>query len=287
LALYLAGVILLGALIAPILFWSAQTLARHDRLTFLGQFDFEQFFHRALLISALAFLWPLLRSLDVRRPSDLGLKPNPHRWQDAAKGFLIALLPLALCGGALIAAHVYSLRGSVAWGPMFRTVTASILVPFIEEAFFRSLVLGILLRSGYKLLSIFLTSALFSVVHFLKAPEGTSAVVTWCSGFRSIAHAFVQFSNPVLVLAGFTTLFLIGWILADSRVRTASLWLPIGLHAGWIFGNGVFNRVARREMIMLPWLGRNLLVGFIPLAVLGLTWIVVRMMMKRNQRHAL
>src|SRR4051812_30083700 len=58
LALYLAGVILLGALIAPILFWSAQTLARHDRLTFLGGFDFEQFFHRALLVSALAFLWP-------------------------------------------------------------------------------------------------------------------------------------------------------------------------------------------------------------------------------------
>src|SRR3954453_11919757 len=78
LALYLAGVILLGALIAPILFWSAQTLARHDGLTFLGQFEFEQFFHRALLVSALAFLWPLLRSLDVRRPSDLGLRTNPH-----------------------------------------------------------------------------------------------------------------------------------------------------------------------------------------------------------------
>ena len=122
----------------------------------------------------------------------------------------------------------------------------------------------------------FLTSALFSVVHFLKAPEGTSAVVTWTSGFNSIAHAFAQFREPMLMLAGFTTLFLIGWILADARLRTASLWLPIGLHTGWILGNGVFSRITRREMLLLPWLGRNLLIGLIPLGVLAITWFIVR-----------
>src|SRR5439155_47990 len=82
---------------------------------------------------------------------------------------------------------------------------------------------------------IFVTSALFSIVHFLKAPMRTSTIVTWSSGFNSIAHSFSQFANPMLVAAGFTTLFLIGWILADARVRTRSLWLAIGLRAGWTF----------------------------------------------------
>ncbi|HEV2095701.1 MAG TPA: CPBP family intramembrane glutamic endopeptidase, partial [Chthoniobacterales bacterium] len=145
-----------------------------------------------------------------------------------------------------------------------------------EETLFRGLILGVLLRGISKAAAIFLTSALFSVLHFLKAPENTNAVVTSMSGFVSIANAFGQFGQPLLLLAGFSTLFLIGWILADARVRAQSLWLPIGLHAGWIFANGVFNNIAHREMVILPWLGKNLLVGLIPLGVGFITWALVR-----------
>jgi len=284
LAGYFLAVTLLGALLAPPLFWAFQALAQHEGLKSLGRFEFEQFFHRSLLVSALLLLWPLLRSLNIRRLGDLGLRANDRRWRDLAGGLLVALLPFALCGVGLIAYHVYSPRPTINWPSLLQTIAAAFAVPIIEETFFRGLVLGVLLRSGRKLVAVLITSALFSVIHFLKAPEGTSAQVTWSSGFQSIAHAFVQFGEPVLVLAGFSTLFLIGWILADSRIRTASLWLSIGLHAGWILGNGVFNRVARREVILLPWLGRNLLVGLIPLAVLGLTWIVIRIVWTRESR---
>ena len=283
-AIYFVAVILAGALIAPVLFWSAQILARNGQLSFLSQFDFEVFFHRALLVSALILFWPLLRALGVRRLEDLGLRPDRRRWKHLTGGFLIALLLLLLCGLALIASDAYSLRSAVSWGPLGRTVLSAITVPWIEEAFFRGLVLGILLRSGRKYLAMGLSSALYSVVHFLKAPEGTSPEVTWSSGFQSIAHSFVQFSDPMLLMAGFTTLFLIGWILADARLRTGALWLPVGLHAGWILGNGVFNRIARRQLLLLPWLGRNLLIGLIPLAVLGVTWLIIRWWLDRENR---
>jgi uncharacterized protein len=151
-----------------------------------------------------------------------------------------------------------------------------IVVPIIEEIFFRGLILGILLRSGRRYMSIFATSALFAIVHFLKAPERTSPIVTWASGLNSIAHSFQQFANPTLVVAAFTTLFLLGCILADARVRTRSLWLPIGLHGGWIFAKGAFQAIAHRELLVLPWLGKNLLVGIVPLALAGLTWILMR-----------
>jgi uncharacterized protein len=284
LAIYFVSVILIGALIAPILFWSAQLLASDGVLPFLGTFDFELFFHRALLVSAVLLLWPFLCWIRVRRLEDLGIKANPQRWRDFGAGFFLALLPLVGCALILLALHVYSLRQTISWTPLGRITLAAAVVPPVEETFFRGLVLGALLRSGRKYLAIFLTSALFSVVHFLKAPKGTSPVVTFASGFQSIAHAFSQFTEPMLILAGFATLFLVGWILADVRIGTASLWLPVGLHAGWILGSGVFGKIARREMLLPPWLGKNLLVGLIPLAVLFLTWIIVRIWLSRENR---
>jgi hypothetical protein len=133
-----------------------------------------------------------------------------------------------------------------------------------------------LLRSGQRYLSILITSGLYSIVHFLKAPDRTSVVVTWTSGFNSIAHSFWQLADPLLFVAGFTTLFLVGWVLADARLATRSLWLPNGLHAGWIFANGVFNKLAHRQMLALPWLGKNLLIGIVPLFVVCLTWAIMR-----------
>jgi membrane protease YdiL (CAAX protease family) len=160
---------------------------------------------------------------------------------------------------------------------------ASIAVPFIEEAFFRGIVLGVLLRTGRKYIAIFAVSAIFAVVHFLKAPERTSEIVTWTSGFSSIAHAFDGIGDPMMLASALATLFFIGWILADARVLTYSLWLSIGLHAGWIFGSGAFSRLARQQTLAFPWIGKNMLVGVIPLGIAVLTWIIMRTWLKYDR----
>ena len=274
--IYFAATILIGALLAPILFWTAQWLAAHQILASLARFDFESFFHRALLLAAIVLLWPLLRSIPLRNLDDLALTRNRHWSRDLAAGFLFAAIPLLCCGALLLALQMYSLRFAITRVALAKIIGASIVVPAIEEAFFRGLILGILFRSGRTYMSISVTSALYSIIHFLKAPERTSIIVTWSSGFNSIAHSFSRFANPILVAVGFTTLFLIGWILADARVRTRSLWLPIGLHAGWIFAISGFNKIAHREILALPWLGKNLLVGIVPLGVAWLTWVIMR-----------
>ena len=274
---YFVATLLLGAILAPLLFWGGQWLAAHHILSFLARFDFETFFHRALLVAGLILLWPLLRAIRIRRLPDLELNPNPRWRSDLITGFAMAAVPLLCFGAILIALHIYSVRFTLTGATVANLLATSTVVPIIEETLFRGLILGILLRTGRKYLAAFITSAFFSVVHFLKAPERTSVVVSWTSGFNSIAHSFSQFSDPILLTAAFTTLFLIGWILADMRLRTNSLWFPIGLHAGWIFGNGLFNRVARRQNLALPWIGKNLLVGLVPLVVCLITWILVRL----------
>jgi len=282
---YLAATLLFGALTAPLLYWAVQWLNARGLLQFLAQYDFETFFHRALLMGALLFFWPLLRSLRIRGWRELGLQKNEHALRDAAVGFVAAAVPLLLFGALVLSVGVYSLRSSVSLSAVAERILSAIVVPFIEEPLFRGLILGVLLRGSSPAVAALLTSAGFSILHFLKAPADTSAVVTWSSGFVSIANAFTQFTQPLLFLAGFTTLFLLGWILADARIRTRSLWLPIGLHAGWIFSSAIFNKVARREMELLPWLGKNLLIGIAPLCVALVTWAVVRAWIKHVESN--
>jgi membrane protease YdiL (CAAX protease family) len=282
LAVYLAAVVIVAAAIAPLLFWSAQSLVAHGLFSFLAKYDFETYFHRAVLIAAAVLLWPFLRVSGVRRVADLELKSNPRWGRDLVAGVVLSMVPLLCCGALLIGFHVYWLRHVFVWSRLGKLVLAAITVPLIEETFFRGIILGVLLKGGRKYLAIVAVSALFAAVHFLKAPDRTSATVTWTSGFNSISHAFAQFGSPMMLLSAFATLFLIGCILADARVLTHSLWLPIGLHGGWIFGSGVFSLVARQQMLALPWLGKNLLVGVIPLGVAAITWILARMWLRHD-----
>jgi len=281
---YFVATIIIGAVLAPNLFWSAQTLAAHGILPFLTRYDFETFFHRALLVAAVVLLWPLLRLSDVRSLEDLGLAPNPKWGRDVVGGSIISIVPLLFCGVLLIAFHLYAIRHNISWPRFGKILLASMAVPFIEEAFFRGIVLGFLLRTGRKYIAMVAASVIFAVVHFLKAPERTSEVVTWTSGFTSIVHAFDGIGDPMMVGLALATLFLIGLILAEARVVTRSLWLPIGLHAGWIFASGAFTKLARQQVLMFPWIGKNMLVGVIPLGLAVVTWLLMRAWLKYD-RH--
>ena len=277
---YFAATILFGAVAAPILFWAAHGLAARGIFPALAGFDFESFFHRALLLGAILFLWPFLCWLRIKDLRDLGLAKNRRSGRDLAIGFLISALPVLGCGIFLLALGNYTLRPSFAWQAVATMALASAVVPFIEEGLFRGLFLGVLLRSNRPVIALLLSAGIFSIVHFLKAPDRTVTSVDWTSGFNSLAHSFDQFTNPMLVLAGFATLLLIGMILADARLRTRSLWLPIGLHAGWIFASGEFNKLAHRETVALPWLGKNLLIGIVPLGVCFVSWGLLRAWLK-------
>src|SRR5437870_12823766 len=145
------------------------SLAAHGLLPFLAKYNFETFFHRALLIAAAALLWPFLYISDVRSAADLGLAPNSRWGRDLFAGILFSAIPLLCCGALLIALSIYAFRHSFAWPRFGKMVAASVTVPFIEEAFFRGIVLGVLLKTGRQYMSIFATSAIFSAIQIGRA----------------------------------------------------------------------------------------------------------------------
>ena len=284
--LYLLVTVLAGALLAPLLYWGGHWVAHHGILTWLADTPFRKFFHRALLVAALVLLWPTARWLHVSSVRALGLAPNPHRWRDLGAGFAASFLMMVALGAVLLALHVVKLRGHVHLMDFATIATSAVVVSLLEEGLFRGAILGLLTRSLPAFLGLFATSALYSILHFLKPDTAEPHTVHWFSGFALIPGTFAQFHEPLLLLGGFTTLFCVGWILGWARLKTRSLWLSIGLHAGWIFGIMSFSKITHRLMKIeetLPWFGGDLKVGLGSVAVVLLTGVLVWRYLRQRQ----
>ena len=289
---YLAAVIVLSALLAPPLYWAAQWLAGHGIFPVLAEFKFQKFFNRAALLAALLLLWPTIRALRIGSWRDLGLAPDPRWRQHLLAGFLLAALAVAALAFAYVQLGIYRIRDEIAWGKIPVVALSAITVGFLEEALFRGGIFGLLRRSLRPGVALFWVTALFAIVHFLKPDESYDPpVISWLSGFDLIPHTFHQFAEPMTLLAGFTTLFVLGGMCADATLRTRALWLGIGLHAGIVFVKMSFSVMAKFSVkakhrdAYLPWVGERFENGLAPVAVLLLAWLAVRLWLAYENRH--
>ncbi len=284
--LYLLATVLLAALIAPPLFWAGKWIIAHGWLTSLEGTPFQRYFNRAVMIAAVALLWPLARWLGMRNIGAQTMQRDPRRWQHLGGGFAAALFIMACLGALLIALEIYRFRQIPSAAQFFKIASSAAGASLAEELLFRGALLGIFLRSLPRWWALFLTSALFSIVHFLKPREDAvpDHAVDWLSGFVLVPQAFWQFTEPVLLLAGFATLFVLGWVLGYAALRTRSLWLPIGLHAGLVMGKSTFSKMTKRLEEALPWFGSEIQIGVGPLVALVLLGIIVWISIKNEPR---
>lgn len=275
--LFLIGCTLLGALLAPWLFWGGRGLAARGVLPFLAEADFAQYFDRAVLIAAVALLWPTIRTLHIRSRAELGIEPDPRGWTHLAVGFCAGFVCLGLFAVVALQLGVYKLKSTPPWGDLGKIVLSAGVVALLEEWLFRGAFLGIFRRAMSRWTAVFWVSAIYSILHFVKPPRVDLAPeqIDWLTGFRVLPSCFEKFAEPALLGAGFTTLFLLGWILGWSALRTRALWLGIGLHAGLVFAKFGFSKLTKRKITdTLPWLGDDIIVGLGALAVIGIAGLL-------------
>ena len=278
---YLCGVLLLGGVLAPPLYWGAQGLADAGVLVVLRKYPFQKFFNRGVLIAAVVLLWPLVRWLGLRDWRPAAFRKDPLWKGRLWAGVGLGAGAMVLLGAALWGAGVYRFRGVPDAGAFLSVAGSAVVVGLLEEALFRGALTGLLLRGMGQAGALWWTSGLFALVHFLKPdPAVRVPEVGWLSGFALVPHSFHQFAEPLLFVGGFGTLLTLGLVLGVALRRTGSLWMSIGFHGGLVLAKGVFLKSFGQVAELPPWAGPQLQVGLAPVCALvlagGALWWLTR-----------
>ncbi len=233
------------------------------------QMPFHRYVSRAIQVAALILLWPTIRSLEVKSLSDLSLYPNHHAGADFVKGFVVALFPLWLVEALFIRLQWYFLEGLHSWQVGLKILTTALTVALLEEFLFRGVLLGLMRRFLKNGAAILLVAFFFAGVHFLNLSHFKEPIIHWWSGFSLLFHHEGACSDWPLAMGAFITLFVLGILLGWVTVKTESLWLAIGLHAGWIFAQQLFHAATHENFSRLwPWWGPFQIYGMVPIGIL-------------------
>lgn len=282
--------------------------------------NFPRFFDRAFLLASVVLLFPLFSWLKMGRGSGSfrdtpwslrlpdsvvamhrgqALRRNPSGPSQAMIGFFVAAGLLLVSGWLMLQAGIFMWRDAPVstrgvsnpllmeidwWNALKKALPSAVVVASLEEVLFRGVLLGIFLRAMKPAPAIATLSFLFAFVHFLEPPVGVSVPDPEASdaGFVLLGQIFSRFADPFSMLGRFLVLASAGVVLAIARWRTASLWLPIGLHAGWVFSHVIFKAatwpVAGMPELVRLLIGTSLLEGLLPLTIVVITGIVVAML---------
>lgn len=278
--IFLAVVVGIALFLSPPIFWGVQALGEAGMAFGLESHPFHRFFSRITQISALVLIVPLIWWLRVRSVRELGIYPNPLRWRDLGVGIALAVVPVLLLAAVYIPLDILRWRSEIGWGTLPRIFATATFVSVFEEFLFRGVLLGLAIRSIGVLPGIAVVSAAFSAVHFIK-PKGIIPAedVTWWSGFELLRTSVDPDLTVSILIGGLITLFVIGWITGAATVRTRSLWLAIGLHAGWILVQQSVNLALRFRIrppdALMPWVGPNVVSGMVPTGIVPVAVLLV------------
>lgn len=232
LAILLIGTLFFSALLTPVIYSGLSWIFPEF------PWPFSRVFDRVMMVVAGVFLllyWKEFNLSDVRRY--LKGKSLGDRCVDLILGFGASLLP-SLVILALIVGD-----GQLVWadkssdfylGKAPGLLLTGIVVSLLEEGFFRVVLLNKLRLHLRPLFAISVTSALYAFVHFIAPVKSfTYSEFSWSAGFSYLIAVVERLAMPG-VMEAMVGLFIVGLVLAGVIIRSSSIYLCIGLHAGWI-----------------------------------------------------
>jgi len=219
------------------------------------------------LIVAAIGLVPLLRALRVPSWREIGFARRRWGVAELVGGMCLGVVSFGVAGALLLQLGGRNLGQNwfEATHRLFGFALTGLIVALVEETFFRGGLQTALGRGLNAAAAVVITSAMYSVVHFMKPSEADipANAVTWTSGFEHLATVLqIAFKQPGVGL-GFVTLFLAGLTLGVARMRTGALYLPIGIHAGWVFTQKTFQWMTDRTKMQAWWGSTDLVEGML------------------------
>jgi membrane protease YdiL (CAAX protease family) len=269
--IYAAASVALGAWMTPLLYNAGKALAEVSSAKTTNGFlewlakrcavaELPEFYQAAILFAALVLFLPWMESLRARGGARTtagsgpwllrvpgreggGRRGQPLRrnlgglW-DAFAGFMVVAGLLLSMGVALVPAGYFTMQspaeglGALA----MRAVSAALVAAFLMEVFFRGVVMGIFMRAMRPAAALGMTALFFAMVLSVFPPAGLNVPDPDArgTGFGLLSMTLMRFADWRVFASTFVPLLALGAVLCYARWRTASLWLPVGLHTGWI-----------------------------------------------------
>ena len=281
--LFFAGCVLFAAVASPGLCLGARWLADHTTWEFadyLARHPFHRYFNRCLQGALLLGIWPLLRASGFASLRALGLR-GPGVTRDIFLGLATSLGVLVLYVGLLLAFGWERVRDTPPverlGGILAGVVLTAVLVAFLEEGFLRGYLFQMCRREGGGFFAYALQILIFPVLHFVKPPNAAALgpVDAW-SGFHMLGTSLGHFTHPSGIVGGLIVLAAIAWMLCRALVCRGNLWMPIGMHAGWIIVLQLSSEFLQQGVAASSWPGWVLGGGNLSHGVLALVPLAVQ-----------
>lgn len=233
--LYVAFALVGGALLAYPLYVATGSLL---------DYPFHRVVSRAVMLAALVGLPVLLRVTGAGNRRSQGFDcPRPVFLRQAGIGFGLGLLT------ALPLVTLLMLLGVRVWDPeglaqsagahlvsLLVLLLSAIAVGLLEEWLFRGALFGALRSRAGAWTTIWLTSLLYAVAHFLQFRGGLEGQAPdWTSGVFMLAGGLGRLFPPDGMMDAFVALLLLGLLLGMMRERIGHIGLCAGMHAGWVW----------------------------------------------------
>lgn len=277
---FIAAVILGGALLAPAGYWLVQSLASIvPALESLARQPFHRYVSRALLVLALLGLRPWARAMGLVSLADLGWRrPEARHWKQLGCGFVWGFASLAVFAVLAVLAGAKAANFEPSAGEWAKRLVSAALsglvVAVLEETLFRGALFGGLRKGVSVPWALVISSVIFALLHFLDRRPEPPPTVGWASGLALLPRMVREIDDVRMFAAALGSLIVVGLFLALSYQRTGSLFFPAGLHAGWVFWMKLTGFVTVAQPAAPGWLwGTGRLVdGWVTCALLLVTF---------------
>ncbi|MEP9411759.1 MAG: CPBP family intramembrane metalloprotease [Candidatus Brocadia sp.] len=253
-----------------------------------GSYDFGRVMRRIIMAVAIVLIFLLRKPLMIGTFITAGIKPSRGWREQLQTGFILGAGMFIFYVTLLwtIGIQIFQPDTKSFSDITFRLLTLLLiagLIGCIEEILFRGFILQSMLTDIRTVSAVFISSLFYSLLHFFKTKLSVSPGIQPFIGFIVVYQSFENIIvNFTAILPSVIGLFLVGVVLSYACLRTKSLYLAIGLHAGWVFlikANRLFFDQTRTK---LEWLfgDKEMVTGVLGWIFLTCTLILIRLVTK-------
>ncbi len=220
------------------------------------RFPFTRIFDRTVIATVIIAMVIAARGMTVWERLERGFRRPVANIPRVTRGFLLAIAGIAVLvmTAASLGAHA-GMGSSEIWREIGKYIVVAALVAFFEEGFFRAFLTSGMIDDYGRPTGIALSSLIYALAHVVRSPAHFYVTsLDLAAGMRTLAMSAERLGN-LEIFPTLLGLFLIGVVLAEAFVLTGTVYLSIGLHAGFVVGAKMWPHLTGGGERIPSWLG--------------------------------